>query len=51
MKTYNERGIFSNMQDNLSDLENSLQSHFVDCETHVVGNVAFFVGRNAPSPK
>jgi hypothetical protein len=42
---YNKKGVFSNREDNLADLESSLQAHFANYSTHVVGHVAFFVGR------
>jgi ubiquinone/menaquinone biosynthesis C-methylase UbiE len=45
MKLYNAKGIFSNGQDNLPDLEAILKRHFRDYETKIVGCVAFFTGR------
>ncbi|MGH2544009.1 MAG: class I SAM-dependent methyltransferase, partial [Ardenticatenaceae bacterium] len=45
MKLYNAKGIFSNSEDNLSDLAAILQRHFREYRTRVVGCVAFFMGR------
>jgi ubiquinone/menaquinone biosynthesis C-methylase UbiE len=45
MKLYNAKGIFSNDQDNLDDLESNLQQSFREYSTFVVGCVAFFWGR------
>ncbi len=45
MKTYNSKGIFSNTDDNLTDLESVLKENFHDYSVRVVGCVAFFVGR------
>jgi hypothetical protein len=45
MKLYNAKGIFSNHADNLSDLQAVLERHFHDCQTKVVGCVAFFSAR------
>jgi ubiquinone/menaquinone biosynthesis C-methylase UbiE len=45
MKLYNTKGIFSNSQDTLSDLEAILKRSFRDYWTQVVGCVAFFSGR------
>jgi hypothetical protein len=45
MQLYNAKGIFSNRQDNLSDLEAILKRSFRDYWTQVVGCVAFFSGR------
>jgi ubiquinone/menaquinone biosynthesis C-methylase UbiE len=46
MGIYNKRGIFSNTQDNLEDLERGLADNFKTYSTHIVGNVAFFIGQN-----
>ena len=45
MQASNARGIFSNIQDNLADLEQGLRTHFAEYATEMVGHVAFFVGR------
>jgi ubiquinone/menaquinone biosynthesis C-methylase UbiE len=45
MKLYNARGIFSNNEDNLSDLEAILKRSFHNYWTNVVGCVAFFMAR------
>jgi hypothetical protein len=45
MKLYNAKGIFSNREDNLTDLEAILKRSFRDYSTHVVGCVAFFSGQ------
>ena len=42
---YNRKGIFSNREDALSDLEAGLREHFVDTEVRVQGCVALFSGR------
>ena len=42
MRLYNSRGVFSNAQDNLSDLEDPLKANFCEISTRVVGCVAFF---------
>jgi hypothetical protein len=42
---YNKKGIFSNQQDNLADLETVLSQHFAEYKLDVIGCVAFFVGR------
>jgi ubiquinone/menaquinone biosynthesis C-methylase UbiE len=46
MNLYNTKGIFSNQQDNLADLEANLHQYFRDGWTKVVGCVAFFKGRH-----
>ena len=45
MRLYNAKGIFSNSEDNLNDLEAILQRSFQGYWTNVVGCVAFFAGR------
>jgi hypothetical protein len=45
MRAYNSKGIFSNLNDNASDLENVLKDNFRDYSIRVVGCVAFFVGK------
>lgn len=45
MRTYNGKGIFGNTDDNLADLETVLKEEFRDYSVHIVGCVAFFVGR------
>jgi hypothetical protein len=45
MKLYNAKGIFSNREDNLIDLEAILKRTFRDYWTKVVGYVAFFTAR------
>jgi hypothetical protein len=42
---YNRKGIFSNREDALPDLEAGLREHFVDTEIRVQGRVALFSGR------
>lgn len=44
--TYNKKTIFSNLQDNASDLEVILRNNFEKVSVHVVGSVAFFSGQN-----
>jgi hypothetical protein len=44
MRLYNAKGIFSNTEDTLEELENSLKTDFRAYSTKVVGCVAFFVG-------
>jgi hypothetical protein len=44
MQLYNAKGIFSNREDNLIDLEALLKRSFRDYCTQVVGCVAFFTG-------
>ena len=45
LNLYNNKGVFSNRDDNLADLESGLQAHFADYSVRVVGHVAFFVGQ------
>lgn len=45
MRIYNSNGIFGNMEDTAADLDNQLHAIFRDYSIHVVGCVAFFVGR------
>jgi ubiquinone/menaquinone biosynthesis C-methylase UbiE len=45
LKLYNAKSIFSNRDDNLADLQTILKQHFHDCQTKVVGCVAFFSAR------
>jgi ubiquinone/menaquinone biosynthesis C-methylase UbiE len=45
MQLYNAKGIFSNREDNLTDLNAILKRSFRDYWTQVVGCVAFFRGR------
>jgi len=42
---YNKTAIFSNLHDNVSDLEHILSRHFQDYSVNVVGSVAFFTGQ------
>jgi hypothetical protein len=42
---YNRKGIFSNREDSLPELEAGLREHFVDTEVRVQGCVALFSGR------
>ena len=44
--TYNKKSIFSNLQDNASDLEIILRNNFEKVSVHTVGSVAFFSGQN-----
>ena len=44
MRVYNSKRIFSNLEDNASDLENVLKANFREYSMRVVGCVAFFVG-------
>jgi ubiquinone/menaquinone biosynthesis C-methylase UbiE len=43
---YNKKSIFSNLQDNASDLEVILSNNFDKSSVHIVGSVAFFSGQN-----
>lgn len=43
---YNKKLIFSNLQDNASDLEVILSNNFEKYSVHIVGSVAFFSGQN-----
>ena len=43
---YNKKSIFSNLQDNASDLEIILRNNFEKVSVHTVGSVAFFSGQN-----
>lgn len=45
MNVYNKRGVFGNREDTLSSLNSVLHRYFRDVSVHVVGCVAFFVGR------
>jgi ubiquinone/menaquinone biosynthesis C-methylase UbiE len=45
MKAYNRRGIFSNMEDNYSQLETALREKFKDCKVVLEGCVAMFSAR------
>lgn len=45
LKTYNQKGIFGNAEDTLSDLEHVLQAEFQEYTLDTVGCVAFFTGR------
>jgi SAM-dependent methyltransferase len=45
MGLYNSRRILNNRNDNLADLERNLERHFAEHSLHMVGCVAFFVGR------
>jgi hypothetical protein len=45
MRAYNSKKIFGNTYDHAADLEKGLQENFRDYTLHVVGCVAFFVGR------
>lgn len=46
-KTYNQKGIFGNAEDTLSDLERVLQAEFQEYTLDTVGCVAFFTGKLA----
>ena len=43
---YNKKSIFSNLQDNASDLKIVLNNNFEKFSVYIVGSVAFFSGRN-----
>ncbi len=45
MDVYNSKGIFSNRNDSLADLENVLKENFTGYSVHLEGCVAFFAGR------
>ncbi len=45
MRAYNWTGIFANVNDNATDLEDVLRVNFRDYSIRVVGCVAFFMGR------
>jgi hypothetical protein len=45
MQVYNSKGIFGNVNDNAAELERVLKDNFSDSAMHIVGCVAFFVGR------
>jgi Methyltransferase domain len=45
MRLYNRKGIFSNVEDDRSGLEQGLASELTDVEIEVVGAVALFAGR------
>jgi len=45
MKTYNAKGIFSNVSDRREDLEAGLTAHFSECSIRVEGCVALFSAR------
>lgn len=45
LKTYNQKGIFGNAEDTLSDLEHVLQAEFQEYTLDTVGCVAFFTGK------
>ena len=45
MKTYNAKGIFSNLSDRQSDLEAGLKAHFDEHTMHIAGSVALFSAR------
>lgn len=45
MRAYNSKRVFSNTDDNVTDLESALKDNFRDYSVRVVGCVAFFVGR------
>lgn len=45
MHVYNEKGIFSNQQDDLEGLQQALSSRFRDVSVRVVGCAALFSGR------
>jgi len=42
---YNKKAIFSNLHDNVSDLELILSRQFQDYSVNIVGSVAFFTGQ------
>ena len=44
MRIYNNKGIFSNYDDDIGDLKVALAKNFDSYSTKVVGSVAFFVG-------
>lgn len=43
---YNKKSIFSNLNDNVSDLEIILKNNFQECFVDIVGSVALFSGQN-----
>ena len=43
---YNKKSIFSNLNDNISDLEGILKNNFKEYSVQTVGSVAFFSGHN-----
>ncbi len=45
MRFYNSKRIFTNIEDNATDLESILKANFRDYSIRVVGCVVFFVGR------
>lgn len=45
MAIYNAKGIFSNVRDNLGDLERNLAENFSNFDLWMTGCAAFFVGR------
>lgn len=51
MNTYNRKGIFSNVTDNLDSLEHALHARLSDVSVRVVGSVALFSGRLELSPR
>ena len=44
---YNKKAIFSNLNDNASDLEVILSNNFENVSVEVVGSVALFYGKNS----
>jgi SAM-dependent methyltransferase len=45
MRLYNNKGIFSNLEDDQRGLEQGLASQLTDVQTEIVGSVALFAGR------
>ena len=45
MRLYNNKGIFSNLEDDQQGLEQGLASQLTDVQTEIVGSVALFAGR------
>jgi 2-polyprenyl-3-methyl-5-hydroxy-6-metoxy-1,4-benzoquinol methylase len=45
MRLYNNKGIFSNLEDDQRGLEQGLASQLTDVHTEIVGSVALFAGR------
>lgn len=46
MDFYNKKGIFSNDNDSLIDLEDILKKYFDDVKIDLIGNVACFYAKN-----
>ena len=50
LRHYNQRGVFSNLDDSAQGLHNALARHFGTVSVHVVGCVAFFSARRWLGP-